>query len=234
MKKSNKILLGGFLTAVLLLAAVHIGLFAKYKNGAFTAYNEEDDLQPMSLQSFPHIKFVSVKNVNNVQLSFADTARVESMDKEWMDVISLSQSGDTLHLTGPDVSKQPNTYYRQLSVFVPQGADVNAVNSSLSFQAYNKFKSIFPLSLHLNKSRIILEGHESPLQLGDVSLIARNESSVELRNVTIKNMDATLQKSSFVDTEGSIEQLSIVTDSISQISLQTKHLLKAKLNSGAH
>ena len=37
MKRSNKILLGGFLTAVLLLTAVHIGLFAKYKNGAFTA-----------------------------------------------------------------------------------------------------------------------------------------------------------------------------------------------------
>lgn len=234
MKKSNKILLGGFLTAVLLLTAVHIGLFAKYKTGAFTAYNEEDDLQPMSLQSFPHIKFVSVKNVNNVRLSFADTARVESMDKEWMDEISLSQSGDTLHLTGPDVSKHPNTYFRPLSVFVPQGADVNAENSSLSFQAYNKFKSIFPLSLHLNKSRIIFEGHESPLQLGDVKLFAENESNVELQNVAIKNMDATLKKSSFVDTEGSIEELNIITDSASQISLQTKHLFKAKFNAAAH
>ena len=230
MKKSNKILLGGFLTAVLLLTAVHIGLFAKYKNGAFTAYNEEDDLQPMSLQSFPHIKFVSVKNVNNVRLSFADTARIESMDKEWMEEISLSQSGDTLHLTGPDVSKNPNTYYKPLSVFVPQGANVNAVNSSLSFHPYNKFKSIFPLSLHLNKSRIILEGQESQLLLGDVTLFAQNESRVELRNVAIKNLNATLQRSSFEDAEGSIEQLNIVTDSTSQISLQTKHLLKAKFN----
>ena len=40
MKKSNKLLWGGFLTVLLMIAGIHIALYAKYKNGNYTIYHQ--------------------------------------------------------------------------------------------------------------------------------------------------------------------------------------------------
>src|SRR5829696_7722228 len=99
MKKSNKLLLAGFLAVVLLISAIHITLYAKYKAGDYTIYNPEDDLTAQSMQSFPNILFVSVQNVPLGNVKYHDVAQVEKGEE---DDIQYVRKGDTLVITGKD------------------------------------------------------------------------------------------------------------------------------------
>jgi hypothetical protein len=162
MKKSNKLLLGGFLTVILMITGIHIALYAKYKNGDYTIYHPEDRRKDKSedhrMQTFPNASFVVLRNVGGATIQFGEMAAVEK-GKE--DLIQYIQKGDSLIFTGPYDDIQPE-FRHNVHLTLPENATLFVVNSFIYFQ-------------------------------------------------------------------GDAGQLSIVTDSVSRLSLQSKHLLKAKI-----
>lgn len=216
---------GGFLTALLLITAIHLTLYAKYKAGDFTVYHAADDLASGSVQLFPNILFVSVRNVSDASVQFSDVAGVE---KDGEDDVSYVQKGDTLLITGRDSLDQRGV--RHHVVFsMPYNATLSAFNSSLSFETDKKTAENNPV-IYLRKSGAFFSGRESPLRLGRVKVLASDNSTAEFRgNTQISNLDVQLSRSSLELTEGAFDQLSIVTDSLSHISLPAKHLLKATI-----
>ncbi len=224
MKKSNKILLGGLLTVVLLLAAVHIALYAKYRNGHYIPYTNE--LQSMVMQSFPHAKFVSLHNIENAVIEQGDSLKTEKKEK---DEVSYVQRGDTLHIS-TDTSNQ-RRYWGDVYIQLPEGISVAAVNSRLSFQQSIK-TAASDLAVYLNNSTVSLStnSNNKKLQLTTLQVDAFNNSNIELNNSNITNLNVLLQQSTLNDMSGSIDSLSITTDPASRISLQAKHFTKAKVN----
>lgn len=97
MKKSNKLLLGGFLTVILIIAGVHIALYAKYKNGNYTIQERGAIVENDRMKRFPNVSHVIIRNIRGASIRFGETAAV---DKDQEDLVRSEQKGDSLIITG--------------------------------------------------------------------------------------------------------------------------------------
>lgn len=224
MKKSNKLLLAGFLAVVLLISAIHISLYAKYKAGNFTIFNPAEDVTPLAMQSFPNVLFVSVRNVPNARVRFSDVAEVE---KEATDGLQYNRRGDTLLISG-SANVHPDDVGYPAEFYLPYNATLFVYNSHLSFEAGKKPAASNPV-IYLQKSSAVFLGDKAPLRLGQVKLIATDSSTALFKGTNIADLDVRLSRSTIEYVEGDFGRLSIETDSLSRISLQSKHLLKANI-----
>jgi hypothetical protein len=108
MKKSNKLILAGFLLVVFIITAINVTIYAKYKNGDYTIYHAEDYMEPVPMDPFPGIRFISVYNIVGGVATFGDTAEVEKgIEKNRM---QYSRVGDTLVITGMEKENQRGRY----------------------------------------------------------------------------------------------------------------------------
>ncbi len=225
MKKSNKLLLGGFLTVIALVTGIHIALFAKYKNGDYIIYHPDDKRGGDRMHSFPNVSLVVLRNVSGATLQFGDTAQVEK-GKE--DVVAYVQKGDSLVITG-----QYNGYEidgrRLVNITVPHNTTISAVNSFLYFEKSEEDEKN-NTAIYLQRSHAVFSKSTSPFLLGQIKLIASDSSTAAFHgNTRVDQLEVQLSNSALEYNEGEAGQLSVVTDSISRLSLQFKHLLKAKI-----
>jgi hypothetical protein len=226
MKKSNKLLLAIILTAVLLLTAVHVALYAKYTRGDYTLYSGEDAMVPVLAQSFPHARFVAVRNLDNVAVTFGDTLKLESGNNDWKKTFSFAHTGDTLFVRGQDTIGSPRRNYTDLRLYLPSDARLAAFNTSLSVR--NKDGAMAAaLNLSLDNSNATLNGEGNAAIFGTVNITAIKNSTVELQSTTIKSLQASLSESALNDMAGTIDTLTVAADNTSRISLQSKHFFKA-------
>jgi hypothetical protein len=223
MKKSNKLLIGGFLTVLLFITAIHVSLYAKYKSGDYTIYNAEDDMSQLSMQQFPNILFVSVQNVPNAYVKFGAVAQ---MEKGAEDGLQYVRKGDTLQITGKETQQG---FRSPASLYLPHNVTLSAYNSSLFFEPGVPSVQNNPV-MFLQKSSAIFPGERGPLQLGHLRIIASDNSLVLFHdNTRVDHLDIQLSNSALESNQGNFSQLSIVTDSLSRISLPAKQLLKATI-----
>lgn len=209
MKKSNKILLGGLLAVLLLIITVHVTLYAKYNKGNH-AVPGRDPAQP-----FQNIKFVSLRNVTGATIKFGDAVKMEKS----VGVMQYAQNGDSLLITGRN---------NAATLSLPYSVTLSVVNSSLSFKAGEKALGNDPV-IYLQNSKAVF-GEAGPLQLGRLKLVAsENSTALFVGNTQTNDLEVQLSGSILEDIEGNFGSLTIITDSISRISLQSKHLLKANI-----
>ncbi|MES2881879.1 MAG: hypothetical protein V4676_07015 [Bacteroidota bacterium] len=224
MKKSNKLLLGGFLFGLLLITSIHITLYAKYKAGNFTINNAEDEKTPNSMQTFPNILFLMVRNVPYASVKFGDVAQV---DKGEEDNLEFIQRGDTLLITGkPDANGAFSD--NDVEFNLPNNATLSVTNSSISFRPGKKMAEINSV-IHLQKAQAVFSGAKTPFLFGQFKITADSSAVLFHGSTQIKNLDVQLTKSAFEYAEGDFGQLFITADSVSRISLQSKHLVKANI-----
>ncbi|MEO5564491.1 MAG: hypothetical protein ABIR18_13680 [Chitinophagaceae bacterium] len=223
MKKSNKLLLSGFLTVVLLIATIHIAVYAKYKNGKFTIYHREDRLADI-MQPFPNVSHVTIRNVYGAIIVFSDRAEVEK-DKN---KIQYVQKGDSLVITGLDRNSQLNGGH-VINIILPFNVTLSAFNSLLYFEKGKKTADNNPV-IYLQKTHALFLDKNNPLLLQHVKLVASDSSTAAFHgNIQVNDLEVQLSNSALEYNEGDAGTLSIVTDSVSRISLLSKHLLKAKI-----
>ena len=221
MKKSNKLLLAGFLILLLFITLIHITLYAKYKSGNYTVYNESESLAQSPMQLFPNILYVSVRDVPYAMVMFSDVARVE---KEGEKEIQYIQKGDTLQITGR--AGQPG-FRRPAFFYLPYNATLSVYNSSLLFRPGKTTVSANPV-LYLQNAQARFSGTEGSLQMGHVQIVAAASSGAAFDGKTeVAQLEVQLSNSTLEAPEGSFDKVSIVTDSLSHISLPSKILLKA-------
>ncbi|MET0464832.1 MAG: hypothetical protein ABW007_16840 [Chitinophagaceae bacterium] len=226
MKKSNKILFGGFLTLILLVTGIHISLYAKYNSGHYTVYQPggKDKLPPM--QSFPNVPVVIIRNSNAV-ISFGDSLSAEKGKEKFIQYV---QQGDSL-LIMPRNEKEGFRNRGPVKLILPYNISLSAYNSSISFEK-GKGNAMANPSIYLYNSDAIFAFSAKPIRLGHVKINAsENSNAVFHRSIQIDHLDVQLKNSSIEDEAGDIAQLSIATDSTSQLILQSKHLLKATITS---
>jgi hypothetical protein len=97
MKKSNKLLLGGFLTVILFVTGIHIALYAKYKTGNYIIYHPKQKEADTLQQQFTNVSLVIIRNLPAATVRFGDRAEVL---KEKEGTIRCEQKGDSLIITG--------------------------------------------------------------------------------------------------------------------------------------
>ena len=129
MKKSNKLLLGGFLTVILIIIGIHIALYANYKNGNYTLVKRQrlDETVQTEMQKFQNVGVLRLRNVYVTNVYFRDSAAVEKGIK---DQVQYEQRGDTLFITGRYYSEGQKEGRSELIVMLPYKAVI--VTDSLS------------------------------------------------------------------------------------------------------
>jgi hypothetical protein len=85
--------------------------------------------------------------------------------------------------------------------------------------------------IYLKKSEAFFSASEGPLRFGNLKIVASDSSTALFYgNTQINQLDVQLSNSAIEYPQGNLTgRLSIVTDSLSRISLQSKHLLKADI-----
>ncbi len=218
-------LVGGFLAGLLLISAIQVTLYAKYKRGDYTLYKPESNLTSESMLTFPNVLFVSVYNVPNATVNFSDAARVE---KDEESSIKYVQKGDTLLITGSGGAHHRDANY-PVALDLPYNATLSVFNSSLSFRTGSQTTESNPV-INLRKSEAWFLGTKNPLRFGNVRVIATDSSTAAFRgNTQVNSLDVQLSNSSIVYTGGDVGRLSILTDTVSRISLEARLLAKANI-----
>jgi hypothetical protein len=134
MKKSNKLLLGGFLTVILMITGLHIAIYAKYKNGSYTIYHRhrEEIKKDEGMQSFPDVKFITIRDVPMASVYFSRYAEAEKGREA---LIQIIQKGDSLVIIGQPDGKSPDGRARgMVTIILPENATLFVVNSYIHFQ----------------------------------------------------------------------------------------------------
>ena len=213
-----------------MITAIHITIYAKYKNGGYSIYNVEDHLVPASMESFRGIRFISVRNIHGAAVRFGDIAQVEKGVGPGMQYF---RNGDTLVITSRDEANKRVIRDRVAFTF-PYNATLSIFNSSMTLKTGRKSAEI-NAELHLQKSSALFFGTDNPLRFGHMKIVASDSSIAKFQgNTQISQFEVQLSASAIEYGEGNFDQLSIITDSVSRISLQTKHLLKAKITTIAN
>jgi hypothetical protein len=225
MKKSNILLLNGFLAILLLVTAIHFKLYSMYKKGDYTVHKRSDFIKTPPMQSFQQVKFVVVRNVPFANVSFAGAAQVEKNEGGYIQYI---QTGDSLVITGLHPAEYAN-YQHPVTFNLPYNSTVSAVNSSLTFHANTEEVENSPV-IHLQNSKAFFFGEGHRFKFGHVKIFASDSSSAEFHHKTdVDNLEVQLSNSTIQYSDGKLGQLSIITDSLSIMALPYKHLMNAKI-----
>lgn len=222
MKKSNKLLAAGFVLVVSLVTALHLTLYANYKNGNYTIVSEDD---PQTMRSFPAVKYVSIKDLSGATITFGEVAQVKKTVEK---TVQFIQRGDSLIITGSGRNNREQIV-TPVSVTLPYSITLQIANAHLFVRAGRKPAGNNPV-IDLQRSQIIFSGERGSLLFDQLKLTAADSSAVLFEGDTqISDLVIQLSNSAIEHKEGKLGQLSILTDSLSRIALQAKHLLNAKI-----
>jgi len=233
MKTSNKILLGTFLIALLILVSVHVALYAKYKRGDYTLVS--DDMWPTNMitYSLSDIKYVSVNNVENVTIHAADSSKLR-YDKPGDDednFLEVNRRNDTLFLFGKSKRNANGRWYRGTALFFAGPLPVRITNSNLHiYSRENVTSKSFPLDVTLDQASMVVNNQQNnEVNIASVKIDASNGSRISLFKVKTNFLDVHLKNSSLEENTLNADSIMIVTDASSKIQLSGKNSIKAKI-----
>lgn len=225
MKKSNKLLLAGFLVLLLSISGVQLALYAKYKSGNYTVYAVEKDPAFSAIESFNGVKSVRVENVSTASIVFSDVAVV---DNQYKNLLEFVRNGDSILIRGKSKLYWDDSS-DQVLLHLPTGLPITLENSFIIFRG-GKMENSQNAVLSLRNSTAIFSGKRTALSLESLKLQATDNSKASIeQNAFVRNLNVHLLNSSFSYNENNPVNVSILTDSISRISLPYKLLTTAKI-----
>jgi hypothetical protein len=233
MKTSNKILLGTFLTVILILVGVHVAIYAKFKKGDYVLVSDDDMWPNMITQSLSNIKYVSIANVGNLTIHAADSnkLRYDKPAKEEQGSLEITQKADTLFLLGKNQSgNNSGKWYRRMNLSLAGSIPVKIINSDLNLEGAKPDFSSVSMDLTLDKSNMeVARGSKNLSGFGSLKINAINNSSINLFDVQANFLDLSLSNSSFEENGFTADSIRVSTDLDSKLQLSGKNLLKTKI-----
>jgi hypothetical protein len=231
MKKSNKILVGGLLTIILIVLAVHIGLYANYKAGNYVPYTDKQAEEATNIKEFANTRSIDIRNLNNVVIRVGDKMRVEQYGEDNGD-IGLTEQNGNVQLFRKDTTHAAEIFHYVI-VYVPENTVVTSHKSYIRVESTNN-KAIGHLSFNTTGGSLGFEQGNNRLQIDSLQVQATNRATVVLQNINIDALSIQLNASELIDRAASINRFSLEADSTSQINLQSKNLIKLITKTTAH
>ena len=234
MRKSNKILIGIFLSFVLLILAVHFTLYAKYSSGDFTSKKIERE-DHSKTQVFAGVTNLTVSSLENLEIRFADTLKVET-DKNTSPALKISAANGTLVITGADTSgaaredQSRKRTFDRVVVYLPASVAAEIKFSEAQVFGYNDSTKRDSRSFTLVETRMNLTSHrgETSDYAGTLNITASSKSEVNIFNMIVDDLKVSLNNSAFSDNGFETRSISIQTDEASRLNLSGANLRKLK------
>jgi hypothetical protein len=234
MRTSNKILLGIFLTAVLIIASIHVALYAKYKSGNFETMKTVRDEEYMKNDLKP-VHYIVANGLENFKIIPSDTMRLE-IEKSERESVKFSIIGDSLIIHGDSIithkdgTTDINRSSQQVNLYLSSSGKitVNYCETELKpADDSNKAKSYhFALMNSANLRFTNNDYRDSSYKyINSIFIQADSSSSIQfLEILKIKEANLRLRNSQFEDNNSQIEKLSIDADKKSNAKLSGNNL----------
>lgn len=225
MKTSNKILLMFFITATLLITAVHAVIFAKYKNGDYVSFEKISEGR-FEEHPLPKVKYVSITGLQRCNIIPAAEPKIKIFKMEGTRFL-YKVLNDTLLITGDSLLSQQDfersRNYQTINVYLPGNESINAwysglfinggadsmlapswqINlfnaSNLSAGDFNNKKAFFNrLQVNANSSSVTFNDESEINEL----LIQGTSAMITNQKAGIKNMQTSLDDNSTMVLQG--------------------------------
>ncbi len=238
MRTSNKILLGIFAGPLIIVAALHLTLYAKYKSGHYVAMKTVQEDRYMRY-AFKNIRHIAVYGINNFNIKPADSLKLE-IEKDERDHLHYTIVGDSLIIHGDSTIKRPNgssdieRSYQQVNLFLPASETITANNSDINLKGSKDSANAKSYHFYLNNDaslKVEQEGDDSShVYFKELAVQASHSAGIEFTAHTyIFNLNLTLVTSAFTDNGAFVDKLMIDADKESNISLKGDNLKKLNL-----
>jgi hypothetical protein len=242
MRTSNKILLSVFLAAVLVIAGIHIALYAKLKRGDFIAAKEIWKMD-YTRHELSRVNYIVATGMDNITLIPSDTCWLEiekNNSSRFSSRIRYQVKGDSLILIGDttiikgDGSSQVRKSWTKLNIYLPYATTIKGDNTEFTLKgaADSSKAPSYDITLdHEGKIRFAEnEWKDSSSRFFKiVNLHADHSSGIELANyAVVDEMNLVLMTSSFEDKNAVINAGSIQADKKSTLALNGDNLQKLR------
>ena len=231
MKTSNKLLLGIFITIILLTTAVQLVVYAKYKRGEYVKFNREDFNKLTSVE-IPTVRFISIKELGNCGIMYGDKPTLE-LQKEHVGPLTYSVVNDTLFIIGDtthsiDDPERGNRNYNHVNVYLPATVQINASNSDLRVGGAADSTHAPSYAVKLEKDSHFFINNDAAVYFNQLN-ISSDHSRIELNDhAFINGLHVQLIKSEINDKEAVIRNLTIDADSKSTVTLSGNNIKALK------
>jgi hypothetical protein len=236
MKTSNKLLLGIFLSILILTTTIQLMVFAKYKRGDYTPFKREQYSQFTSLK-VPPFKFVSVKGLGDCKIITSDTAKLEIQQYKQGQVYYRIVN-DTLIIDGGALGKDPDNgnrsrNYQTVKVYVPPTVYINAVSSDVRLAGTPDSASAPSFAIHLenysflgvyNKDQENADMYFNRLQVTSASSNIEFDDHIIINSLQFDKMVS----SELDDKNALIKSITINADDNSKVNLSGKNVKALK------
>ncbi len=236
MRTSNKILLGIFVVPLLMITALHITLFAKYKSGNYVAMKtvEEDRFIRPALKN---IDSIAVFGLDNFSIVASDSLLVE-IEKSKYGYLHYAIEGNILVIHGdsviqhPDGSKDIQRSYQLVKLHLPSSIKIMADNSNLSLEGSTDSTKAgsYYFNLQHTSSFKTEENHwedSTYHYFKGITIKADRVANIELAAYgRIQQLNLTMLESQFIDNDAHIGEFNLNVDNNSAVTLKGGNLKK--------
>ena len=229
MKTSNKLLVGIFLTIIILTTVVQLMVYAKYKRGEYTPFKREQFI-PMASLSVPQARFVSLKGMGSCAIKPSDTLKLE-VQKDNINFIKYNVINDTLVIGGNSNDADGKRNNTLVNIYLPasvqlKGADctfrVLGTDDSTSAPSYN-------ISIKNSYLFINFSGADKAATYFNQLNINSERSAIDLnRHAVLNDLNLQLTDSKLNDLSATIRKLTMGSDNNSSIELSGKNIKALK------
>jgi hypothetical protein len=234
MKTSNKLLLGIFLTIILLATTVQLMVYAKYKRGEYVKF-EREEISPMNSLEIPAVRFISIKGLGNFDVLPGDKPKLE-IQKGKTGGISYRVVNDTLVIIGDtshtiDDLQRGMRNFSHVNVYLPATTQITATYSNLRVNGAVDTVNAPSYSVRLERNsrlNIYNRNHDAAVYFNQLN-ISSEQSEIELgESSLIKEVNVQLISSKIDDKESEIKKLTVEADSKSTVTLSGKNIKALK------
>jgi hypothetical protein len=236
MKTSNKILLTLFVAAFLILTAIHVALYARYKSGKMVI-QAGTTLYPFKPEELRNIRYVSITGLAHCTIIPADTAKVQAW-RENDSHLLFRIVKDTLVIYG-DSSIRLQRYqqglraYEQVVLYLPEMKQISGSFCQIYLAGGTDTATAPGYNLHLVDHAAVstqeIERKEKQY-FSTLNIRAQKSSEIDFDPAAvIGNLDIALEESMINDHSATIHNLQLIVDDKSEVILHGANLKKINL-----
>lgn len=231
MKTSNKLLLGIFLTIILLTTAVQLMVYAKYKRGEYVKF-ERDNFSSFTSFDIPAARFISIKGLGSCGFMPGDKPRFE-IQKERVGPFAYRVVNDTLFIIGDtthtiDDLEQGKRNYNSVNIYLPATVQINASYSNLRLGGTTDSAIAPSFTVKLEKYSHLFINNNEAVYFNQVN-INSEQSKIELEDhAFINDLHVQLINSNINDKDAVIRSLTMNVDPKSTVTLSGKNIKSLK------
>ena len=209
MKKSNKILMVIFLTAILIVAGIHVSLYAKYKSGNVSAYTEQQPNENLETYPLSNRQQVRLENIGTVlvYVSATPSLKYEKGQKD----IKVTEEGGVLVVSAPKWTTGDGSRDVAVRIYADSSLLVSLKNSRAIL--YNTGDSNSHLNIVLDDARLVTSD-DTPhkLVMDGLNVSAVNQSEIRLNEIRINKLALNLQRSVFAEDKSAFQEIQLIAD----------------------